>query len=382
MRGEGQPIALLDAGGFFGAASLSTSSLEDQIRGDYLLQAMSGLDYDAVNLGGPDTRFGEAFLSGHLAGATFDVVSSNLHRADGSLYTASSTTQTFGDYSVGIVGVMADAYADGVARDSDAAGEPLDVSDASSSAAAAVAEVAGSDLVVLLAFASPADAAALGAALPDVDVVVASADDTPATAATRDGDPWLVRAGYDGKWVVRLDLDEADGAWSERGSGAVEMSEDWPDEPTMAALYQDYLTELAGAAADIVAGIEQEVPVGGSYVGSATCATCHPAQTAHWEGTPHSHAFDTLVQTNHDYSPSCYSCHTVGFGYVGGFLLPDETPDRMDVGCEMCHGAGEEHVAAPGPGWALETTDQCIGCHTEEDSPQFDLEAYLPAVVH
>ena len=375
-------MALLDAGGFFGAADESQSSLEDQIRGDYLVDAMSTLSYDAVNLGGQDVRFGEDFLTYHLSDVTFPVVSSNLQNADGSPYVATTTRFERGGYSVGVVGVLDDGDAAQVAAESDAAGEPLQVAAMADAAASAVAEVASADLVVLLAFMAPADAEMLAMGLPDVDVVVHAGGNLQPSAATELGSQFAVGTGYDGKWVVRLDLDEDGGAWSQRSSFVVSMDDAWPDDPEMDAHYQAYLAELAEAADEIVAGIEQEVPAGGSYVGSDTCAVCHPSQTEQWQTTPHSHAFETLVETNHDYSPSCYACHTVGFGFVGGFLLPEDTPERMDVGCESCHGAGEEHVAAPGPGWGLEPTDQCLGCHTPEDSPQFDMGTYLPQVVH
>ncbi len=86
-----------------------------------------------------------------------------------------------------------------------------------------------------------------------------------------------------------------------------------------------------------------------------------------------------MVATNHDYAPSCFPCHTTGFGFLGGSKLPDLTPDMAHVQCESCHGAGADHVAAPAPGWSNPTT-ACANCHTADMSPDFSMVEYLPRV--
>ena len=62
-------------------------------------------------------------------------------------------------------------------------------------------------------------------------------------------------------------------------------------------------------------------------------------------------AFSSLIVKNQDYNPECVICHVTGFGYTGGFKRPDQSQDRANVQCEMCHGAGAEHAAQPAPGY-------------------------------
>jgi hypothetical protein len=88
-----------------------------------------------------------------------------------------------------------------------------------------------------------------------------------------------------------------------------------------------------------------------SYVGSDKCKKCHESAYAVWKKTPHSHAYQTLVDakypSNRQYDPECIVCHTVGFGYKDGFRDAQQTPHLENVGCENCHGPGSEHASHP-----------------------------------
>jgi hypothetical protein len=89
-----------------------------------------------------------------------------------------------------------------------------------------------------------------------------------------------------------------------------------------------------------------------TYVGSRTCKKCHSAAYAIWEKSDHGHAYHTLVAeakhpSNRQFDGECIVCHTVGFGYDGGYHDEVKTPLLKDVGCENCHGPGSLHVAHP-----------------------------------
>jgi hypothetical protein len=97
-----------------------------------------------------------------------------------------------------------------------------------------------------------------------------------------------------------------------------------------------------------------EVAVPGSaptYVGTEACKKCHESAYDIWKKTPHSHAYQTLVDARRpslrQYDPECIVCHTVGFGYQSGFAAADKTPFLKNVGCESCHGPASEHVSKP-----------------------------------
>ncbi|MCA3009057.1 MAG: hypothetical protein INH34_11845 [Phycisphaerales bacterium] len=124
---------------------------------------------------------------------------------------------------------------------------------------------------------------------------------------------------------------------------------------------------------------------GASYVGTSTCAACHPTAMAAWEKSKHAHAWQTLVDAEKDAKrygwpvtayPDCVSCHVVGYGERSGFRSAADTPHLTDVGCERCHGPGSEHVAAGGQKplgllGGAQGSQLCTQCHDYEQSPTF-----------
>lgn len=124
---------------------------------------------------------------------------------------------------------------------------------------------------------------------------------------------------------------------------------------------------------------------GASYVGTATCAACHPTALAAWEKSKHAHAWQTLVDAEKDPKrygwpvtayPDCVACHVVGYGERSGFRSVADTPHLTDVGCERCHGPGSEHVAAGGQKplgllGGAQPSQLCTQCHDYEQSPTF-----------
>jgi hypothetical protein len=81
------------------------------------------------------------------------------------------------------------------------------------------------------------------------------------------------------------------------------------------------------------------------------CASCHRKAYDVWKSTPHSHAYQTLLDAknpgNRQFDPECIVCHTVGYGYESGYRTAARTPKLMDVSCESCHGPCSEHVKKP-----------------------------------
>ncbi|MFK7740990.1 MAG: multiheme c-type cytochrome [Planctomycetota bacterium] len=130
---------------------------------------------------------------------------------------------------------------------------------------------------------------------------------------------------------------------------------------------------------------KKPTPNGAEYIGTASCAGCHPTAMKAWESSKHAHAWQTLVDAENDPKrygwpvtkyPDCVGCHVVGYEQKSGFRSFEETPLLASVGCERCHGPGSEHRSNPAAnpmgiiGGEL-ASKMCTQCHDFEQSPDF-----------
>jgi len=147
----------------------------------------------------------------------------------------------------------------------------------------------------------------------------------------------------------------------------------------------------------------KSINLGVGYVGNSSCKECHKKEYASWEKTKHAGAYDVLLMARRGEDKKCLKCHTTGYGEAnGGFMHQNSTPEMAGVGCEVCHGPGEDHVKA-GSG-AFKSTifglvgkcKYCViqgmcktchnldgsGCTAADNSPEFNIDTYLPKVTH
>ncbi len=85
------------------------------------------------------------------------------------------------------------------------------------------------------------------------------------------------------------------------------------------------------------------LPTTAEMVGSDACQSCHQAEFATWEASPHGHSVQTLERVGKSAEADCLACHTTAYGRSGGFpenAPVGDHPDLARVGCESCHGAG------------------------------------------
>jgi hypothetical protein len=71
------------------------------------------------------------------------------------------------------------------------------------------------------------------------------------------------------------------------------------------------------------------------FVGSTTCATCHPAVAAAWKTSAHARSTVSLGPRP---AARCLACHGTGDAPAGRAYF-------AEVGCEACHGAGAHYAA-------------------------------------
>ena len=133
---------------------------------------------------------------------------------------------------------------------------------------------------------------------------------------------------------------------------------------------------------------------GVAYVGADACRDCHQEAYDQWNRTPHAATFAKLIKMDRGADPACNRCHVTGAGGKAGFGDSNATASMTNVQCEVCHGPGADHVAAPDT-LKKETiygiTDQCsfciiqgvcVTCHDQANDPDFDIEKALPLVQH
>jgi len=122
----------------------------------------------------------------------------------------------------------------------------------------------------------------------------------------------------------------------------------------------------------------------GPFLGSQTCRGCHMEQYEQWSTTGHAHAYETLVKVTRHLEADCYSCHVTGAG-MGGPSSAHDVGHLKNVGCESCHGPGQEHLADAAKGKIMNPPAKaiCTGCHDgDQDGGRFVYEEYRPKVVH
>ena len=56
--------------------------------------------------------------------------------------------------------------------------------------------------------------------------------------------------------------------------------------------------------------------------------------------------------------------------------------NRIDVGCESCHGPSSKHVADENVKTPWLAADSCLACHDHENSPHFEYDSYWQQVEH
>jgi hypothetical protein len=212
----------------------------------------------------------------------------------------------------------------------------------------------------------PGDAIACAKAFPQFQVVLCLGEEEPASEPTSVGNSLVVSVGHKGKYVGVVGVyrtGKADKPFDLRYQ-LVEMGEEFltpkgqeAEQPILRLMEEytrelkkdNYLARYGQTKHDLQVAAPPAMP---KYVGSEACKKCHESAYDIWKKTPHSWAYQTLVEkakqpSLRQFDAECIVCHTTGFGYVSGFTDADRTPQLKNVGCESCHGPASEHVKDP-----------------------------------
>jgi len=125
-------------------------------------------------------------------------------------------------------------------------------------------------------------------------------------------------------------------------------------------------------------GAKLTMPAG--YAGSQNCSKCHVGQYVKWANSDHALSSNPLATRQTELESSCFVCHG---GVVHSDAMSHERP-LGNVGCEICHGPGAAHVAAPDKSYGriADAESSCARCHTAKTSPKFNFSSYLAQVKH
>ncbi|MHC4398165.1 MAG: multiheme c-type cytochrome [Planctomycetota bacterium] len=365
-------VVLADVGGAPAAASPY-----DRVRFEAILSGEAAMGVAAHNVGGPEATLGPDYLRESAKRLNVPLVSANTRDADGRPIAEPLRIVEAAGRRVALVGVLSEKYAtDGVsvAPPRDAVLDALD-------------RASGRyDVVVVLAYLPEEELCDLAETLPEADVVVGGPTGQP-VAPVSIGPTLLASATRQGKFLARLDapVAGATGRWS---GTIVELDERFDDNPRQLANLQAFYARLAERdfapeQTPFAKPLAAARP-GHRIAGSESCRECHAEDDALWESSGHAHAWESLREKGAHVDPECQRCHTTGYGLPGGFASVDRSAERVDVGCESCHGPSHGHALDPEVPTAhfAGAKDHCVGCHDRENSPHFELDAYWKKIHH
>lgn len=361
-------IVLVDAGGAPGG-----TSPYERLKFEAILRGELAMGLVAHNLGGPEIALGADELRrlGHELEVPF--LSANARDSQGKLIAAPSRLVTAGGQRIALVGVLSPRYASPDVRIDDPREAILGTS----------AEIEGQyDWLVVLAYSPEEELRELAASLPEAAAVVGGPTGQ-SIAPARIGPTVLASATNKGKFVVQLEPHRD--AWAGR---VVELTGDFADDAAQQANLQAYYRELARRdftpnETGLVALLPPNLPSGYQIAGSDACRECHREDHDQWTGSKHAHAWETLRARGAHVDAYCQQCHTTGYGLPGGFESAGRSPERVNVGCESCHGPSHEHARDPrGHRTLFAARDLCVTCHDRENSPEFQYEPYWQRIVH
>jgi len=114
---------------------------------------------------------------------------------------------------------------------------------------------------------------------------------------------------------------------------------------------------------------------------SEACKNCHFQEYLKWKKTKHSKAIETLVSLKKEKDFRCVSCHTTRYGRPGGFQSIEATKELANIHCTECHNVNMKDHRVSGKAITYKE-ENCIRCHTDEQSPEFDYKSYWEKIKH
>jgi len=360
---------------------------------------MDRIGYDAVNVGEKELAGGIAAFQELVSGSGLPITSASfVYRESGAPLFAPYLVKTYEaaggrNVKVAYVGInsLNSSFAKGAGDD-----RVVVLRDPVEAARAAVpAARKEADLVVLLANISLRDLSGLLGSVQGVDLVLASYGTRLSIGGRLEeiGGVPVFYAGHQGQRLGEVRISLPAGGPPSMTANHIWLTKSYPAEPEMEKMVQETIAKVNDlnrrhAEAEVEASDRgsphdpQALASNSPYETVSKCVSCHEEAYKIYTASRHARAFDTLVRANQDFNDDCVRCHVTGFGVDGGWLNARQTPQLVNVQCEACHGAGEEHLASPEASFGKVAPRQCFSCHTKENSPEFSFFQYWAKIKH
>lgn len=416
LRAEPAPLFHLDAGDTLMKGFSSTREALG-VRADAVLRMSAEVGVDVWAPGPSDIQ---AIGADGILDAPVPAISATWAREDGDLLLPPSTVLERDGIRLGIIGLSAipSSMTDQTRI------YPVDPVDAARSAAAELPD--DLDLIVALSSLNALEAERVAREVPALSAILSTQGGSYEDPYVIDGGPALVEVPDRGRylslvhvrlgagpsanlrllptaqrWRERLTLQQqhrqlgtpalaealakSEAAFDEVGAGrnlmylnVLPLSEAYDGNTSVEAELEHFLSSLVDEAAAVAQ--QEPTPLEPGYASSGSCSNCHIQEFARWAYTDHAQAaWMSLVQRDATENPECVSCHSTGFGEVGGFgeLTPANLRKFKAVQCESCHGPMRGHRGSGDVRSRPITEASCLGCHDAANSPDFEFASYL-----
>jgi len=378
----GIPVLMVDSGDFLNDDRSTHGDLKGdaRVKNDWVLKAYDKFPVDVANISAADVVYISQLIAengdkAHLPPILQRTVSANI-------VSASDGRTVFSPFAVRSIGYGKPVKVAiiGLSETSSKVPDGLKTIDPIDTAKRVVPEAAQrADAVVVLAHVRSDVAARIAAEVPGISALIVGNGEL-FTPSIRLRNTLIVFTPSEGRMMGELRF--YPGPKISVKDRFISLDGQVPDDPEGFELVLGQ-REARKAAYDrfskpMTEGVKLNLAAG--YVGSQSCSKCHVGQYVKWANSDHALASNPLATRQTELDTSCFVCHS---GLIHSKAADQERP-LGNVGCEICHGPGAAHVAAPDKSYgkiaAVESS--CTRCHTPKTSPKFNFTAYLAQVKH
>ena len=234
------------------------------------------------------------------------------------------------------------------------------------------------DARVVILYGNKAEATALSAIFPEVDVwLLAGGIGMLMPSTTAANGSLIAGPGDRGRELGLVTIEKGKNAKERRASFAQIALGAWVKDSPAAKPFLEMSRHTINTGAMNPAPAQNGV---NRFVGNGSCKLCHEEIYTKWAQTLHAKALQTLIAKQEDQNPKCLACHTTGYGQEGGYGKSLEGAELGSVGCEVCHGRAEVHLTTEQSTLAVIIEATCRACHTAETSPKFVFAEFVKHV--